>query len=124
MSIIEIIFGSKLSDDQVKDLDDKYTGRRHELYSDGKMVSQSDTRNIFQEKKTKILQLQAIASNVILEKAPMFEQMNALAGRLTADEVSKINNVINNVRNRYKLKKQAILDAMTLAELDAIDLEK
>ena len=123
MDILKIDQNASVNDDQLKNLNSEYFGRKVDLFKDGKLIAQKDTRDIFQEKKQMILELRRIITERILEVAPLIDQINAAAGRLPAAETATLNDAIDNERTKYKKIKAQILDAMSLAELEAISLE-
>lgn len=116
-------FSTKLTDDQIKDVDlGTYQGVKREVYKDGKLIAAIDTRNIFAEKAKKLQDLQQRAEEKFSELAPLHDQLNQLAGRLTDKESTKLDSVITALRTRYQQTKQQILNATTLDELEQINI--
>jgi hypothetical protein len=111
------------SDPQIAGVDlESYIGRRYQL-SDGKgnILEDSDTRDIFAEKALKLKQFKQQALDETLAVAPVVDQLNALAGRLSTADKSTVDTAIANTRTKYAAKKQLVLGALSLEELEGVD---
>jgi hypothetical protein len=112
-------------DNQVKDIKlDDYEGVRQQL-SDGKgnILEDTDSRDIFAEKARKLKEFKIQAFEDTTENASIIDQINALSGRLSSAETTAINTVVVSTRQKYQTKKQQILDATTLDQVDSINWE-
>jgi hypothetical protein len=112
---------TKTTEEQIKNLDlNTYKGERHQVYKDSKLISDTDTRTLLGEKKVLIERFKQESEKDILKVAPMYKQLNANAGRLVAAETDAINSAIAIVIAKYEDKKQLILFAEDLEELELI----
>lgn len=113
------------SDPQVSSVDlEEYSGESYELSDgNGNILSKTDTRDIFAFKAEKLKDFKERAFEEVILEAPVLDQINAAAGRLSGEETTAINNTISGIRSKYQVKKQAVLGALTLDEVDAIQWE-
>jgi hypothetical protein len=130
MNIFERIFGyfkdsykeAKTNLDADSLDENTYRGVKYEL-CDGKgnVLFRQDTRDLKFEQLAKLRIINDKASEDILENAPLYKQLNSLAGRLTDNEESELNTHINNIRTAVRANKLKVMQAATLDELDKIE---
>lgn len=119
--IFKYLVGDQFEESQFDSVNmETYTGSRREVYDKDGITSQEDDRELFHEKALKLNDFKRRAMLESLEKAPIFDQLNALAGRLSIAKVNSINTHISAVRQKYAGYKTQILDAVDLDELDDI----
>jgi hypothetical protein len=121
MGLINYLTNTEVDEAQLDSADlDTYLGKHSSLYSKEGLVGMLDTREIFHEKKLKLQTFKIEVAEDIARVAPVFKQLNALAGRLPGAEVSVMNSKIDTIRARYAAKRQLVLDAMSFADLELI----
>ena len=121
MNLKDLFFGKKIKTDlsEYDSLDlESYTGKRHTLFDGkGNVLEDTDTRDIRYEKAIKIKELRDCCGNDILSKAPIHKQLNAAAGRLTADEKNALNKIIDDCKAKLEAKKAAIIAETDIEKL-------
>lgn len=117
--LLEQLFPSSLSSDEQSKLN-AYHGVKRALFKDGKLVENSDTRELPLEKLRKKQKLKMNTRNKILESFPLHKQLNF--AELPADEQAMYSAKKKDLLEKYEQRKQQLEACAGLDELDKVNL--
>lgn len=101
---------------------DTYKGVRVHNYANGVLVSVEDTRTVEGEQLKLKYEMKLMLNERILEKAPLHKQNNVALGLASAEDELLVKTTIQNGLNASNEIKEALNNAKTLDDIDAVNI--